>query len=244
MSTNDSPSLHIDNSGAWLLKQTLPAPSWYSDLAIKIPMAAIEVAENLSEIKAPEKPKEINEASLKAWRDALIAWGNQPLEVPVNAKQREAIKICLDKLLEKGGFPLTADAGFDQKLNVVPGFKKLFFAVYFPKPEEAPDAKHELKIRKSGAHLLRHLVSRDGWYSDAKAIKNAYHVIAKLPEPFEAEPPEAEAKALMDEVFALSLSEGQRETLKACVKKYMDKAALVLTKDVRILVTELGLLEG
>lgn len=239
MSTNTP--LSIDNSGALILKAVLPQPQWYAELSIKIPMAAIEVSENLSEIKAPEKPKDITEASIDTWRNELVVWGLQPYTLEVSAKQKEAIKICLDKTLNKGGFPVTSHARFDQNLNVVPGFKSLFYAIYFPKAGEAPESKHDLKLTKASAFLLQTLTERDGWYDSSKAVQAAFEIQSKIALPDTGPGTEEDGVLWTKEAVVLGLSEGQREVAKACVKKYMDKGALRLTREVRNLVTQLGL---
>lgn len=240
-------NLTIDQSGALLLKVLLPQPSWYEGQAISVPMAAIELVENLSEIKAPDRPKEITEASVSAWREKLRVWGDQPFDVPITNKQRESVKICLDKMLAKGGFAVINFVRLDQNFNVVPSFLSLFTAIYGK--WEAPESKHALKLTRSSAFVLKGIIERDVWYGGSpadviKTLRSAYQIVDKL-SVLPAEGPEDEeaSNAWRAEPFALELSEAQRDTAKTVIKQALDKGQLRLAKEVRNLVCELGLNE-
>jgi len=85
----------ITNGACELLKVILIQPGWYKEKAIKTPLNAYEVAEALSDTKAPED------------EDAAEEWANEERKIDVSLDQFDAVKVCVQEHLKNGALVLT-----------------------------------------------------------------------------------------------------------------------------------------
>lgn len=114
--------------------------------------------------------------------------------------------------------------------------------------EKTGPKTHTINITNAGGLIIKKIVPQAGWYEKVPlnqafgAQEAVQNLLSDLNMPdFNAV--EDEDKWGDKPLTLTPLTESQREGLKACVKAYLDKAALGLTPAVRNLASELGILE-